>query len=334
VRSLAFSLPIVALVLLPVRALACDGAHVTLELDPSAVDAELASAARAQLRRAHRPHDLAICTGADRERDPCCAGRELGSIRVVGEAAGRARITLHDPLTAKEVERTIDVMALPADTRGYALAVAIEELLRASWLELALLDRSRVEELAAPAAVHEVERALAEAIPAERRTTLALRGALDVYGGGVVHLGGDLLIAHRALPWLELAIAVGGRRGVSTAAPHGVIDSSALAVEISLAGIALTEGPFSLAIAVGAAGGLVVFEGVPIELARGASLSDLVVAPFAAVVSTLAWGPLELRLGVGGGYTVLGLAAADSGARVVAAEGALLRVHLGVGARL
>lgn len=51
-----------------------------------------------------------------------------------------AVIRILDQLTEKRVERTIDLTSMPDDSRALAVAVAADELLRASWAELHVLD--------------------------------------------------------------------------------------------------------------------------------------------------------------------------------------------------
>jgi hypothetical protein len=112
--------------------------------------------------------------------------------------------------------------------------VAAEELLRASWAELALRGVHSAQTAAPPEVRAVVERATP---PARRFTAWGARLGFERFLGGQTHYGADLF---GSLPLGRIAgglFAVGARRALSEQAPHGSIAASALSVE---AGLSLT----------------------------------------------------------------------------------------------
>jgi hypothetical protein len=146
---------------------------------------------------------------------------------------GEVRIAIHDPLTGKRVERS--VVAPPPDQPEpeRALALAVAQLYRASWLELVTEDVPPLPPARPVAEPREaVERAIAEVKPKlpvirERRDW-----SLGVAGGARVrHLQSPLVLPHLAVhaaywPTERMWILAGG--GVEWASParaNGTVDA-------------------------------------------------------------------------------------------------------------
>ena len=75
--------------------------------------------------------------------DACASGGPRPPVATVTIAATQGSATVDvldvlDVVTSKRVSRSVDLASIPADGRDLALAVAADELLRASWAELAL----------------------------------------------------------------------------------------------------------------------------------------------------------------------------------------------------
>jgi hypothetical protein len=143
------------------------------------------------------------------------------------------KITLHDDVTTKTLQRSIDLSAIPADSRALAISVYVEELLQASWAELALGKRVylRSRQSAAPA---EVRREVAKVMaPARRpreppRFRASVGAAVAGFHGGLVHAGPELDLGVRVLRWLEGSVHLGYRFGPDVAATHGAVANQAL----------------------------------------------------------------------------------------------------------
>lgn len=80
-------------------------------------------------------------------------------VRPAVSSVGEADVTLEiaDRATEKSLSRHLPLETFPADSRALALAVALDELLRASWLELSLA-QARERHAQAPAVVQQVAR--------------------------------------------------------------------------------------------------------------------------------------------------------------------------------
>jgi hypothetical protein len=198
------------------------------------VPAALADSIRSDLRAGLRPSSIEVC-----ETLAAPGPEPLARVLIAEVAPGRARYSVDviDSVTQKRVGRDLALEKLPADGRALALAVAAEELLRASWAELALRGVHSPQTAAPPEVRAVVEKSPpAPALP-RRHVALGARLAFERFLGGQTHYGADLF---GAVPLGRVAgglLAVGARRALSEQAPHGSIGASALSVE---AGLSLT----------------------------------------------------------------------------------------------
>jgi len=72
--------------------------------------------------------------------EPLCT-RPVAAARVAFEhGAARIQLTVEDALFRKTVSRDLELGAMPMDAWPLAIAVGLDELLRASWAEMALVD--------------------------------------------------------------------------------------------------------------------------------------------------------------------------------------------------
>jgi hypothetical protein len=135
-------------------------------------------------------------------------------------------IAVDDGVTKKRVARDLDLRTIPADGRAMTIALALDELLRASWAEITLAD----------APVKSVPPVVREAVAApttaaSARETWDLGAALggEHFGAGVDQLGADVFGAYFPWPHLGVQGRVGLRAGFVTDGPRGSVDSTALA---------------------------------------------------------------------------------------------------------
>lgn len=160
-----------------------------------------------------------ICATSDKEG-------ALAKIVITLPAKDAALVRVDDAVTTKSVERKVAVDRMPDDGKALAIAIAADELLRASWAEVTL----RPEEPKAPVP-EVVKRAVASAAPKpiafERKTELGLRTTLAVYGGGQTHVGGALYLRRDLAPWLTAELAGYARQGTTVAATDGTIQAHA-----------------------------------------------------------------------------------------------------------
>ena len=114
---------------------------------------------------------IAVCAG-----EP--AAQRVARVDVSRSRAGSTtwRIVVLDDVTHKSVERSIALGGVPEDSRAIALALYVEELLQASWAELALAQRGVVRERAAAEAV---KREVASVVPTSPTLNGAVGGTLE-----------------------------------------------------------------------------------------------------------------------------------------------------------
>jgi hypothetical protein len=101
---------------------------VSISLDAAVLDGAGRGRLVEQLSASLKQHDIATCSGG-----------EQPLAEVVFEASEReVAITIRDAVTRKVVMRNVRLAPIPHDGRPLALAVAADELLRASWAEILL----------------------------------------------------------------------------------------------------------------------------------------------------------------------------------------------------
>jgi hypothetical protein len=193
----------------------------------------LASAVRSDLRAGLGPSNIDVCEAA-----PSAAPEPLARVLIAEVEPARARysVDVTDSVTQKRVGRDLALGKLPADGRALALAVAAEELLRASWAELALRGVHSAQTAAPPEVRAVVEKSTPAPPPPRRFTALGARLAFEHFLGGQTHYGADLFGVLPLGPVAGGSLALGARRALSVQAPHGSIGATALSAE---AGVSL-----------------------------------------------------------------------------------------------
>jgi len=245
-------------------------------------------------------------------------------------------IEVHDALTEKRVQRDIDMTGVAADARSLTIAAATDELLRASWVELALAD-APAPSREPPAAVREALReSLEPARVGQRDLALGVRFESAYFGAGLGWLGADLL----ATPWLfehvALELAAGARAGLPRQGEHGEVSSSALLGGLALR-IALVErtAPLGVDALAGVAVASVRMRGEARAGGRSFTDSALDVHALFSLLFRAALAPwLDLRLELGAGAPVQGVEATDEGVVAASTHGIQLRAALGAELKL
>jgi hypothetical protein len=242
-------------------------------------------------------------------------------------------IDIQDAVTNKRVLRDIDLRAVASDARALVVAQAVDELLRASWVELTLPTAPKPTMPPPPAIARAIE------LPArgapERLQVLGARFASEFYTGGVHLLGADAHVDFWLSERLALAIALGMRLGPRATAPHGSVSVSALTAGVDLQWpVWPRSSSFNLLLSVGGYVAELTLTGRASgeRNTRARTRSDFVVSGRCGL--SLVWRITELlRLDLTGGPGVAfrGLAATDNGSDIISTRGLELHGALGVG---
>jgi len=241
----------------------------------------------AELRARH----IAVCTAPSEGAPP-----PLGvvAVRTSGEAAF-VEVDVRDDLTAKSLKREVALADVPSDVRALTVAVAADELLRASWAELAVRS-APPSKRQVPVEVRDVVRDTLETPKQEGTPRIAFGAgaALDAFTAGSALLGADVLADVWIIPRLRVLARFGLRSGLSSAARDGDVSTSAIAFKL---GVAVTITPpqlragLDLALRTGVM--RVAFVATPSSGATGRSLDDVAVL---ADVAALGWLRLTTNL--------------------------------------
>lgn len=280
---------------------------VQVAFDGAGWDAALEQGIVEQLRAGLHPTGLDVCAGPGETATTPVATVELRqdpSERVV------VTIEVRDGVTRKRVARDVDLSALPEDGRALGLGVAADELLRASWAELALRDAS-VQNIDRPKAV---ERTLERSLkPREKTNEAGATFALDEFGFLFLY-GADVTLRYWFAPKFAVELDVGARTANDHETGNGTISTRALESALTFAFATGTLGPFRANLEAGVFAAEVRFRGSPLPGARGADESALTVAARFGSRFTLPITPaflLSLRSGLA--FTIRGATATNNG---------------------
>ena len=219
-------------VLAPPLALdACPERYLVLQVEPTLSEA-LAREIAVDLTAELQTRGIGVCTG-ERAGTPPLARitlRQSESVLV---------IELDDRMTQKRVQRDLSLLKVPESGRALATAIAVDELLRASWAELTMGNARPAPEPAAPLPAPEPP---PEPYIPPRKKSRARWGALTLaagYGHGsaswsAVLAGMNLSAWPRHWLWLQLGLF--GLRTRSVDDPLGQVHARGLVAEATLGG--------------------------------------------------------------------------------------------------
>jgi hypothetical protein len=143
------------------------------------------------------------------------------------------QISVDDRLTNKQLERELELAALPLDTWALAVASSVDELLRASWIELALPDAPRPS-TPPPAAIVQVLQQSLPTAPEPAVLELGVEAMADVMRDRTAFAG-----KLRALRWLSaewgVLGSVGAGFGLRRTSQHGSVRADSLGLELGVA---------------------------------------------------------------------------------------------------
>lgn len=264
----------------------------------------------------------------------------LATVRVASadQTSVAVSVEVRDAVTEKRVSRDVDLTRVPADGRAFAIALAVDELVWASWAEIALAKSQRAAAHATKPPPREViagvERELPHA-PAGAVPEIALRFATEHYGGGQTHLGADLGALVPLGGRFTLDLDAGFRQGLRVSAPHGRILSSALGFGAGVRFAVVHTPAADAGVSVGARLAATRFRGAAATGATDAELAGLTAfARLGLFTSVKLAGPLHLDATAGAGAPLRALEATDDGRTITGVSGVELFGALGLAVEL
>jgi hypothetical protein len=190
-------------------------------------------------------------------------------------------VDVRDAVTAKSVQRDVELASVPPDGRALTVALAADELLRASWAELAMRAAPPPRAPVPPEVTAAVRDALPAASPGPRRPPRFAFGAgaaVDTFAAGTTLLGADVLADVWIVPRLRVSARLGLRSGLVVHAADGDVSTTALVFAL---GAAVTLTPpalrFGLDATLGAGAIRASFAATPAAPATAQTLTDVAV---------------------------------------------------------
>ncbi len=175
---------------------------------------------------------------AIRQIDLCAVAGDHGSasiatVVVTARADGASLVVeVRDRVAAKRVSRDLDLAGIPEDGRSLTLAVVADELLRASWAELALAT-APAPALPVPDAVRETVRDGLEPHSPNLSTGIETMAVVEHWAGSATLYGADVRVALRHASRFGAALRVGARGAPTTLATDGRVNTTALVGGVS-----------------------------------------------------------------------------------------------------
>lgn len=256
------------------------------------------------------------------ESDPAARSTPGGAATRVTATCRSTEVVIDvaDPITGKSLERVVSLAEAPPNTRARLLALAIAELIAASWLEL----ERNPEPQAVPAAslAPAADREAARAVMVSRAPELAAVADVRLLASGDMLFGGG----PRAAFWLsqvfflQLDVLVDyGALGRSTGVVRVVMPSASAELGAAIA----TSTTLGLAISAGARGGSIWMKGIPAgNAAVGSHQQGAWLGPELAVqMSVWPRAPVHPVLAIGVGAHLVGVRGTVNGGPDVEAVG-------------
>jgi len=316
-------------------------------------------------RRYHRPgkrqvwrpmRQVTIHAGQHRGIALCSEAADLvalAAITLTIREAGWLEIEVEDAATGKRLSRR-HALAVPGDAAALAIAVAADELLRASWAELVLAKSPTIaiDEGALAAARKHARHAALEgepepppppqvapvvvaidrsnvAAPPERRNEIGARGVTAIYASHQTQIGGEIFYRRAVRSWFDVELGASVLRGLSVAAPHGRIESLSARAAVSVHLWSFARDRFRAGFVAAGDLGYGAFRGDAAlggQASRFDGMASNVRAGLAAAFDT---DMVRFCLDITGGKPILGLEALDNDTVVTAMTKFLVQADLG-----
>ena len=245
-----------------------------------------------------------------------------------------ATISIDDVLTHKSVSRAIDMAGTASIARPHLVALAIVELLAASWYELAVTPTVQPARPMPAAPEHDAALAFVhDRLPRAPSRKLVVAAVADLLSfsrvarlwGGSVEVTGDLR------RWLAWQGALGMARGTRST-PLGLVTADSASAELAVA-LQARSARLAVHAGLGLRLGSAWLSGSPSAAsAVGGSVQGLWWGPLATIGGCLRGpGPVVWLAAVEGGVTARGVVADVQGSTSTSLDGPWLRIGLGAG---
>jgi hypothetical protein len=302
-----------------------DQPSVTVTFSPGSWPEGLRDSAFADLQASLASRRIAACRA-----EAATPLRSLADIVITSRGTESVSVTveIRDAVTEKRVTREIDLRNLPPDGRAFAIALGADELVWASWAEIAF-GANRRRALAPPRLVREVERR----VESKERLLVRLGAAVagEHYSRGQAQLGPDVSFVLGLSRRFRLRLAGGLRQALTVEAPDGRVRATAAAMSLHLATMLHSGERVELAWMLGSRAALVRFEGKAGPAAVERDLTGLAVCAQTGLAAALhVANPFWLELGVGVGVPLRSVEATDSGRVITGVAGFEQSVILGL----
>jgi hypothetical protein len=242
-------------------------------------------------------------------------------------------VEVRDAVTQKRVGRDLDLGSVPEDGRAFAIALAVDELVWASWAELGLRHRRPLPKRPPREVIVGVEKELPEPELAPAR--LGLRAAAERFLGGQTHLGADAALVLPPLGRFQFDVALGYRQGLNVPAPDGSVRSYAAGLLLDVRYLLIRERSVELGFGLGARAAWVRFSGEARGNATDARLEGVTVYARSGLHTAVrAGGAFWLELGASTGLPLRALEATDGGEVVAGVSGVEIAGYFGVAVEL
>lgn len=272
-----------------------------------------------ELAAAIQLRDFDLCPEISVGRD---VPARIDAIRRRGTAT--LRVTHYE--TQRALERDLDLEAFHSSGVLFAVAIAIDELLRASWAELLFVEEAPVRE------VRSVDFTAPQAPP--QGAWLGVEGNTEGFTGGQVLLGAGLFTDIDMHPRVRLRVSAGLRAALPEQSSLGTIHTWGFVASLDAAFRLVGTGRAShLVLRVGTYLGWLRYTADPIGGAEASSASSLLSTAWLGLGWVHRWSRSQLGLDVGAGPTLYAPVARVDGDVATGTQGAMLFVRLHVGFR-
>jgi hypothetical protein len=281
----------------------------------------------AQLEAGLAARHIELCAATGERPAPDGAASEISLSATEGDVV---TVAVRDAITGKRLARELALASVPRDAWPLTLALAVDELLRASWVELALPDAPPPAR-PVPPEIGALAFPPAAGRPRGFGVELAAELAAEHFGGGTSQAGVELVARAAPVPALILHVALGPRRGARVHAADGDVRSTGIDADFGVEGLLPPRGR-RWETRLGISGRLLRarLSGEPRGEARGAQETATAIYLCAGVREsvrlTRAFG---LSLGGGVGVPLRAVEVFDGDTRVAGLSGPLLSLALG-----